>query len=116
MKLIIPGRCVPYVRARRGQKYTDPKASAYFTYKEDVAWRARRVIADLFEGDVYLFVAVYLKPGDERYGDADNYFKSICDALQGVAYANDKCVSDGGFMRRFELPERVEIEIKAVGA
>lgn len=46
--------------------------------------------------------------------DADNIAKSVLDALNGVAYADDKQVVDLGIKKYYGEVERVEIEIQEV--
>lgn len=46
--------------------------------------------------------------------DADNIAKSVMDALNGVAYADDKQIVDLGIKKYYGDTERVEIEIQEV--
>lgn len=46
--------------------------------------------------------------------DADNIAKSVLDALNGVAYADDKQVVDLGIKKYYGEVERLEIEIQEV--
>ena len=41
-----------------------------------------------FEGDISVKIIAWFK--DKRHGDATNLFKSVNDALQGIAYHNDR--------------------------
>lgn len=89
----VPGRPRPFMRhAGQGRRaYNPPEYSAW---KEQVGWVARRAMSeaglDLLAGDLAMVVEVRVP--DKRYGDTDNYGKAIADALEGVAYENDRAL------------------------
>ena len=65
------------------------------TYKAKAGWLAKAAGAKVVEHDVA--VSVTLHPRTNKDGsasgvvlDLDNSIKVACDALQGIAYANDK--------------------------
>lgn len=109
---------MPYARIKRGEKHyrgaNGDRARKYLAYREVVQWGAKAQRCTWFnEKRLALDVAVYLKKIDDTTrGDGDNYFKSIADSLQGVAYENDKTVTKGSFELLEDANERVEIEIE----
>ena len=78
----------PKARARRGkggQWYTPQSTRAY---EEAVGWAARDAgIRNPYQGTVRLEIVLWLP--DRRRRDVDNCAKSICDALNGIAYLDD---------------------------
>ena len=78
----------PKARARRGkggQWYTPQSTRAY---EEAVGWAARDAgIRNPYQGAVRLEIVLWLP--DRRRRDVDNCAKSICDALNGIAYLDD---------------------------
>lgn len=54
-----------------------------------------------------------IKPGAVKLppGDADNYAKAIMDAMNGVCYADDTCVSDLWVSKRWGDASRVEVTV-----
>lgn len=48
--------------------------------------------------------------------DVDNVTKIICDSLNGIAYADDKQITDCIFKKRYAMVPRVEITLREVGA
>lgn len=46
--------------------------------------------------------------------DADNVLKSICDALNGVVWADDAQCFDKHIIKEYSLMPRVEIEVEEV--
>lgn len=86
----IPGRPVPKQRPRAGKNgnlYT-PKATR--EYERAVGWAARQVFVNPYDGPIELILKVYLMA---RAGDLDNYIKSICDGLNGIAWWDDSQVT-----------------------
>lgn len=65
-------------------------------YESAVAWAAREAMTQTgmreIVGWVSLWVVAFVE--SEHQGDGDNFLKSVADALQGVAYANDRQVVD----------------------
>ena len=112
MKLIIPGRCVPSVRMTQRSKHVNPRAQAYLAYKDEVAYRAKRICAEPISGHVEMSADIYLKSLSGRRGDGSNYLKGLEDALNNVAYIDDKQIIHGSFRLIQGEPERVEIEIR----
>lgn len=85
----MPGPPVPKARPRvfRKNTITDPRTARYEML---VKMCARTAGVRPIEGAVHLAVAFYLP--DKRRRDCDNLQKSIQDALNGIAYADDSQV------------------------
>ena len=121
IRLTVPGRPVPKGRPRiqirgrgrslRAQAYTPPETREY---EERV--RAHALAAGIrpLDGPVALEADLWLYG---RRGDGDNYWKSLADALNGLAYHDDRQIVDWRLRihrarRRDE--ERAEIVIRRV--
>lgn len=120
IQITIPGRCVPYARIKKGEKYykgpNGDRARAYLSYRNHVQRHANKQNVPMLTGKrLSLDVLVYLKKIDDTIrGDGDNYFKSIADNLQKVAFANDKVITKGSFELIEDADERVEVEIRVL--
>lgn len=91
----VPIRPQPKRRARHGQgrTYTDPRTVAY---ENAIGLAARAAMTtDPVEGDVALWCLFEQRDG--RRCDGDNAYKAIADALNGIAYKDDRQVTDGRF-------------------
>jgi len=63
------------------------------SYREDVAWAAKAAKVPHFDGPVAVKMVIYLyKHGKE--GDIDNMQKTILDALNGIAWSDDRQVME----------------------
>ena len=93
MKFTIPGRPVPAVRMTQRGKYVKKNAQRYLEYKTIVGWIARKAGVKCLKGKVGVDITIYLAGGLD--GDWDNYGKSITDALNKIAYKDDRQISDG---------------------
>lgn len=117
VRFTVPGEPVTWKRARRGPhgSYTDPKDAAH---REKIRAYARNAgLRRPFTGRVRLDVAILtsLDPLDERVGDRDNYEKAIKDALQGIAFLNDRQVCAGETTKGQDAERpRTEIAISEV--
>lgn len=122
IKIIIPGRAVPYVRTTQKQKYTSKSYARYRDYKQLVQIYARKQFKGSYDGSrVSIGVNVYLhgqgmfNMGGE--GDIDNYIKVALDSLNGVLYKDDRQVmkiTDSEKMPCDEDSERMEITIESM--
>ena len=85
----------PKRRARHGQgrTYSDPRTVAY-QHAVGLACRAAMTGAPV-SGDVALWCL--FEQTDARRCDGDNAYKAIADALNGIAYRDDRQVVDGRF-------------------
>lgn len=85
----IPGTPVPKQRPRlvSGRVFTPSKTHAA---EELIAWKARAAGARISTSDVSVTVGFYFT--GKRRGDIDNLVKTVLDALNGVAYVDDRQV------------------------
>lgn len=91
----VPIRPQPKRRARhgKGRTYSDPRTVAY---ENAIGLAARAHMAGApVEGDVALWCL--FEQTDARRCDGDNAYKAIADALNGIAYRDDRQVVDGRF-------------------
>lgn len=83
-------------------------------YKADAGWLAKQAGARVIEGDVAVVMNVYLGKLDI---DADNLFKVVLDALNGIAWADDSQIVDLHIRKhRGQRRRRLEIEIGQAGS
>ena len=116
----VEGRPVPWQRRvpYKG-RYLTPKRSR--AYKERVGLAALHAINRQQMAwkplTVRVLVSLRVYPPDRRHGDVDNYEKQIGDALQGIAYVNDKQVrwSPSTTIEVDRERPRVEVEIREAG-
>ena len=62
-------------------------------FRDEISWAARSVMKDAEPLKCPLSVSVKIyrrfKPASKRYGDVDNFLKSIFDGLNGIVYEDD---------------------------
>lgn len=120
VEIIIPGQPIPNARARRGRggNWYTPPATAEYRERVRVGWmvhgRRNFGAAPLEVSAEFVFAhspSNLRKDGTPRKGapsipnaDADNLVKGALDALQGLAFDNDRQVDLGGVTRRFCEP------------
>ncbi|MDQ7790318.1 MAG: RusA family crossover junction endodeoxyribonuclease [Clostridia bacterium] len=119
IRLTIPGRPVPAVRMTKRGKHINRRAQSYLAYKDEIGWTARANRIRPFAPDVILEIMIRVYVAGESPGDWDNYGKSVCDALNGVAYDDDQQIKRGSVEvihvdRR--LDQRVEVVIRPLSA
>jgi len=133
----IPGPCIPKGRARittidgRPRAFTPAKTEKYESYDRMVVAAEMKqrgiVITDgAVKMSIYISKAIpkstpkktaaMMKSGEIRptkKPDVDNYIKSICDALNGVAYVDDSQIVEIRCRKYYDdgQGERVEIEL-----
>lgn len=91
--LTVPGVPVPKGRprmTREGHTYT-PKRTREYEETVGWAWRSLQPCPEPFAGDVAVSIDVY---EGGRAADVDNYAKAILDALNTLAWADDRQVVD----------------------
>ena len=96
-RFTVPGEPVPWKRARRGNghSFTDPKDAAH---REKIRAFARNAgVRVPLAGPLYMSATFYTSkpPLHPQVGDRDNYLKALKDALEGIAYKNDRQVVAG---------------------
>lgn len=84
----VEGRPCAYVRMTRGTKW-GPRAQRYLAYRGEVSLRAKEAGAEPWPGPVRVHVQAYVK---RRTFDLDNLVKCVLDALNKIAFADDKQV------------------------
>lgn len=88
----VSGPPVPFTRMVRGSSKFNRQASRYSAYKDLVGHLAVQAGVEPIEGPVILAVTVYLPDRMKRRWDTDNVGKGVADALNKIAYADDKQV------------------------
>lgn len=121
--LTIPGKPVPHVRMTRGQVQAmrgganvNRQAQRYLAYKEVIGWEWKIQMAGVqpIEGDVRIHVAVHLVKPQSRRWDVSNVLKAVEDALNGLAYADDKQIVDARITVGQGHEDYVEVEMEEV--
>ena len=93
-------------------------------YKADVGWLAKAAKCPLLEGDVSITIYLHQKmnldgTANKNRQDLDNIFKTVFDALNGIAWNDDKQItriyaavstplSNGGLTVIIESAEQIE--------
>jgi len=118
IKIIIPGRPVPKERPRLT---VDGRKKYIYTPRETSKFEKQVALAALAAangrillGDLSICIKLYF--ANKRYGDLDNYAKSILDGLQGTLFENDKQVSKLHIERYIDKNERAEVIVEEVDA
>ena len=117
LKFTIPGRPVPKHRPRAsgaGHKiyvYTPAETKRY--ERQVMLLAAAAAKGRVFFGDIAISIKLYFS--DRKFGDIDNYAKSILDGLQGTLFENDKQVARLHIERHIDKNERAEVIIEEVG-
>lgn len=94
----------------RGRMVVSNEARAY---KAQVGWIAKERQVKPLAGAVSLTVRVF-RP--QKRGDLDNTLKVLGDALQGIAYANDKQIRElHAYLGDDSKRPRVEVELSHLG-
>jgi Holliday junction resolvase RusA-like endonuclease len=110
IKFTVEGVPRPKARARRGaggRWYTPQVTKAY---EEAVGWAARAAgVHEPCEDAVRLEIVLWMP--DRRRRDLDNCAKSICDALNGIAYEDDSQIVEL-IIRRHVDRDRPRAEIR----
>ena len=117
LKIVIPGRPVPKHRPRAsgaGHKmyvYTPEETKRY--ERQVMLLAAAAAKGKTFFNDIAIDIKLYF--ADKKFGDIDNYAKSILDGLQGTLFENDKQVARLHIERHIDKNERAEVIIEEVG-
>ena len=84
----------PWQRAARGngRTFTAPETAAY---QRALAYACLAVLPRGWPLDATYSVSIVATPKDGRCGDWDNYAKQVCDALNGIAWNDDRQVKRG---------------------
>jgi Holliday junction resolvase RusA-like endonuclease len=117
IKLIIPGRPVPCVRMTQRSKFTNPQAQRYLEYKQTVGWIGKSKINQPLPKEHFVCINMQFWLYGGQVIDLDNLIKSICDSLNGIAWVDDKQVTEimaKRYKAADKLSQRAEIEIGTV--
>lgn len=91
--VFIEGPPVPKARPRvvNGHTYTPKRTKAY---EDRIGWAWREQIpAWFFYGNICVSLRVWEEPrSPQKQGDVDNYIKVALDALNGIAFKDDRSV------------------------
>lgn len=72
--------------------------SRYSKFKDDLGYIAIDAMGDTppLKGPIKIAINVYreFNPISLQFGDADNHLKAICDALNGIAFEDDRQIVD----------------------
>lgn len=117
IKIVIPGRPVPKHRPRAssaGHKmyvYTPVETKRY--ERQVMLLAAAAAKGKTFFNDIAIDIKLYF--ADKKFGDIDNYAKSILDGLQGTLFENDKQVARLSVERYIDKNERAEVIVEEIG-
>jgi crossover junction endodeoxyribonuclease RusA len=90
IKFTVGGRPVPAVRMTQRSKFVSKQAARYLTYKNEIGWVAKSLKIKRIDGPVEVNAIAYLH--GLREPDADNLAKAFLDALNGIAWNDDRQV------------------------
>ena len=111
VSFVVPGNPVPWQRARsaRGQRFTAPETRIY---RDKVRAHAHNARVRPLAGPVQ--IACVFHRSTRHACDIDNLIKTVLDALNGVAYADDRQVVHIVARKAVDASHpRAEIEIGA---
>ena len=112
IRIEVPGRCVPAPRMTRYGRHS-PTTMRYMHYRNQIGWIAKQKKVPKLQGPVTFSAIIYLSKAG-REGDLDNYAKTLKDALNGIAWEDDRQVVESHLYKTFvpsKSDERVVIEI-----
>lgn len=119
IRFTVPGDPVPKARARVVQgddgRFRGVTPARTRAYEESVGWALREAYAgNPLSGPLRVTVAVFeRKRAPQHHGDLDNYLKAVLDALNGIAWDDDRqIVRLVGEIERGARAPRVEVEIE----
>jgi len=113
IKILVPGRPIPYVRTTQKAKHFQKSYLRYAGYKGFVQMHVRNQYkGPVLEEPIYISINVFLKGKTTPMGndgDIDNYIKGILDSLNKVAFKDDRQVINISATKSSDEDERVEI-------
>lgn len=105
VSLVIRGEIVPYVRVGR-ERWTD-RARRYFASRDAIQLQARAQMAlrnrEMLPGQTPLRIVTTFERRRLWTCDADNLFKAISDALNGIVYPDDRWIAEIEISKRPDL-------------
>jgi len=113
IKILIPGRPVPYVRTTQKAKHFQKSYLRYASYKGFVQTHTRKQYkGPVLEEPIHISINVFLKGKSTPMGndgDIDNYVKGILDSLNKLVFKDDRQVVNVSATKSSDEDERVEI-------
>ena len=111
---------VPFPRpSTKGKRRYNPKR--YTDFKNALGYialgemRGREMIKGAFKISAVFYKKSRYKVTDQKFGDTDNFVKSVLDALQGICYKNDSQCVDFGRLKKIKSENpRIIIELEEV--
>lgn len=125
-KMFLPIIPVSYVRTTQKQKFVDPTYHKYYAYKQQIQKMVEGKIKTKFKGPISLVVTFYMpipKNGKSKgkqvkegqfhtsTKDLDNLIKGLLDALNGIAFVDDKQVCQIGSEKVYSINPGIAFEI-----
>lgn len=110
MRFTVPGRAVSKhrprtVQGRNGTRTFTPRSTKDF--ERDVAFEAKAARVRRIPGAVRIVLRFF-----DGHGDWDNLAKAICDALNGIAYDDDRQIVEAHvYLTKGEGKPRTEVEV-----
>jgi crossover junction endodeoxyribonuclease RusA len=120
IKLVIKGRPIPHVRMTQRGKFVKPNAIRYLGYKEEIGLIANTKFKQPSKLPIAIKVDVYLSGQRTPMGmdgDVSNYLKTAEDALNRIAYEDDRQIVRTEATKQpceSEAEERMEITIEEI--
>lgn len=114
LRLVLAGPFVPYTRMTQRSKWTD-RAQRYLSSQGALRDQARaqmnRLDVEMLPESTPLAVAIEITMTERLHcQDLDNQTKAVLDALQGVAFKDDRWVDDIWAMRQLGDVDRIAVE------
>lgn len=95
------------------KRYTEFKNALGFIALAEM--KGREQISGAFKISATFYKKSRYKVTDQKFGDVDNFVKSVLDALQGICYKNDsQCVDFGKSKKIKSNNPRIIIELQEV--
>jgi crossover junction endodeoxyribonuclease RusA len=118
IKFIVEGRPVPHVRMTQRGKFVKQNAARYIGYKQMVGLIAKRYFKKPSDKPIKIVVDVYLWGKTTPMGmdgDVSNFLKTAEDALNRIAYEDDRQIVKATATKQpcpSRVDERMEITIE----
>lgn len=88
-RIVVPGRPVPAARMTQASKYRgDGRIERHLNQQLAIGWAARAAHVRMMEGPMWM--VCHFRIHGKPLPDASNLLKLVEDALNGIAYADDR--------------------------
>ena len=105
---------IPQARPRVG-KFNTFEPERCTNYKNILSWSAKQAMRgnSPLTTPIKIDIKIFRNqtPTSKQYGDWDNHAKSVCDALNGIVYADDAQIVDGRVQMFKDKNQRVEVTV-----